>query len=42
MIEIAAIMNQVANASEDQANIDECKAKAEALIADFPYILLVI
>jgi len=34
--EIAAIMNQVANAPEDQANLDACKAKAEALIAKFP------
>ncbi|HWR39850.1 MAG TPA: serine hydroxymethyltransferase [Patescibacteria group bacterium] len=34
--EIAAIMNQVANASEEQTNIDSCRAKAEALIARFP------
>lgn len=36
VVEIAAIMNQVAVAPEDQANIDACKAKAEALIARFP------
>ena len=34
--EIAAIMNQVANAPEDEANLAACKAKAEALIAKFP------
>lgn len=34
--EIAAIMNQVANAPEDLVNLAECKAKAEALIARFP------
>lgn len=34
--EIAAIMNQVAGAPEDPANLAECKAKAEALIARFP------
>jgi glycine hydroxymethyltransferase len=34
--EIAAIMNQVAIAPEDQANLEECKSKAEALIARFP------
>ena len=34
--EIAAIMNQVANAPEDEANLTACKAKAEALIAKFP------
>ncbi len=36
VVEIAGIMNQVANAPEDQANIDDCKAKAEALISRFP------
>lgn len=36
VIEIAAIMNQVAQAPEDQANLAACKAKAEALIARFP------
>ncbi|HIY18240.1 MAG TPA: serine hydroxymethyltransferase [Candidatus Blautia avistercoris] len=34
--EIAAIMNQVANAPEDEANLAACKAKAEALISKFP------
>ncbi len=34
--EIAAIMNQVAEAPEDEANLAACKAKAEALIAKFP------
>lgn len=34
--EIAAIMNQVAGAPEDEANLAECKKKAEALIARFP------
>lgn len=33
---IAAIMNQVANAPEDEANLGDCKAKTEALIARFP------
>jgi glycine hydroxymethyltransferase len=36
IIEIANIMNQVAGAPEDPANLAECKAKAEALIAQFP------
>ena len=36
VVEIAAIMNQVANAPEDQTNLDECKMKAETLIARFP------
>lgn len=36
VIEIAAIMNEVANAPEDQANLDACKAKAAALISRFP------
>ena len=34
--EIAAIMNQVANAPEDEANLAACKAQAEALISKFP------
>lgn len=34
--EIAAIINQVAEAPEDEANLKACKAKAEALIAKFP------
>ena len=34
--EIAAIINQVAEAQEDEANLKACKAKAEALIAKFP------
>ncbi len=34
--EIAAIMNQVAEAPEDEANLAACKEKAEALIARFP------
>lgn len=34
--QIAAIMNQVAAAPEDPANLDACKAKAAALIARFP------
>lgn len=33
---IAGIMNQVANAPEDRANLDACRAQAEALIARFP------
>lgn len=36
IVEIAAIMNQVAGAPEDQTNLAECKAKAAALIAKFP------
>ena len=36
VIEIAAIMNQVAKAPEDIANLEDCKAKAEGLIARFP------
>lgn len=34
--EIAAIMNQVAAAPEDEANLAECKRKAVELIARFP------
>lgn len=34
--EIAAIINQVAEAPEDEANLKACKEKAEALIAKFP------
>ncbi len=34
--QIAAIMNQVANAPEDEENLKACKAQAEALIAKFP------
>lgn len=34
--EIAAIINQVAEAPEDEDNLKACKAKAEALIAKFP------
>ena len=34
--EIAAIINQVAEAPEDEANLKACKAKAEALIAKVP------
>ena len=34
--EIAAIINQVAEAPEDEADLKACKAKAEALIAKFP------
>ena len=34
--EIAAIINQVAEAPKDEANLKACKAKAEALIAKFP------
>lgn len=34
--EIAAIMNQVADAPEDEANLAQCKERAEALIARFP------
>ena len=34
--EIAAIINQVADAPEDEANLKACKEKAEALIAKFP------
>ena len=33
---IAAIINQVAEDPEDEANLKACKAKAEALIAKFP------
>ena len=36
IVQIAAIMNQVAAAPEDAANLEACKAKAEALIARFP------
>lgn len=34
--EIAAIINQVAEDPEDEANLKACKEKAEALIAKFP------
>lgn len=34
--EIAGIMNKVANAPEDEANLAECKRQAEELIAKFP------
>ena len=34
--EIAAIMNKVAEAPEDEANLAACKAQAEALISRFP------
>lgn len=34
--EIAGIMNQVASAPEDEANLADCKKKTEALIAHFP------
>ena len=34
--EIAAIMNKVANAPEDEANLTECKKMAEELISKFP------
>lgn len=34
--EIAKIMNKVADAPEDEANLKECKAMAEALIEKFP------
>ncbi|MDO4275357.1 MAG: serine hydroxymethyltransferase [Eubacteriales bacterium] len=34
--EIAEIMNEVANAPADEANLAACKAKAQALIARFP------
>ena len=37
--EIAAIMNQVADAPKDEAVLAECKAKAEALISRFPLYL---
>ena len=36
IVQNAAIMNQVAAAPEDAANLEACKAKAEALIARFP------
>lgn len=36
VIEIAAIMNQVAKAPENLANLEACKIKAEELIAKFP------
>ena len=36
VVEIAALMNQVAAAPEDPANLADCKAEAEALIARFP------
>lgn len=34
--EIAAIMNQVAEAPEDEQNLAKCKAQAQELIARFP------
>lgn len=34
--EIAAIMNKVADAPEDDKNLAECRARAEALISRFP------
>lgn len=34
--EIAVIMNQVAAAPEEEANLAYCRERAEALIADFP------
>lgn len=34
--EIAAIMNKVADAPEDEKNLAECRASAEALISRFP------
>ena len=34
--EIADIMNQVAAAPEDEANLEACRERAEALIARFP------
>lgn len=34
--EIAAIMNRVAEAPEDEENLAVCKAQAEALISGFP------
>lgn len=34
--EIAVIMNQVAEAPEDEANLAKCKERAEALISKFP------
>lgn len=34
--QIAAIMNKVADAPEDEANLAACKAEAQALIANFP------
>lgn len=34
--EIAAIMNKVADAPEDEKNLAECRAQAEALISRFP------
>ena len=34
--EIASIMNEVAKAPEDEANLAACKARAEALISRFP------
>ena len=36
VVEIAAIMNRVAHAPEDTANIAACRAAAEALISRFP------
>ena len=34
--EIAAIMNQVAENPNDEENLAQCRAKAQALIAKFP------
>jgi len=36
VVEIASIMNQVANAPENTANLNDCRVKAETLIARFP------
>ncbi|MEG0779586.1 MAG: serine hydroxymethyltransferase [Oscillospiraceae bacterium] len=36
IVEIAKIIAQVTGAPEDEANLAECRAKAEALIANFP------
>lgn len=36
IIEIAEIMNKIADAPEEEGNIAACKAQAEALIASFP------
>ena len=36
ILEIAAIMNKVAEAPNDEANLAECRAQGQALIARFP------
>lgn len=36
IVEIASIMNQVAEAPTDEANLAACKERAEALISKFP------